>query len=825
VPRRRGVKPRLLLVDGHSVAYRSHFAFVRDPLRDSGGRNTSAVFGFANTLRKMVEELAPTHCAVAFDAPGRVFRHERFEKYKAQRPPTPDELVEQLPVIRRLVELWGIRSCTVPGFEADDVLGTLAQAGAAAGFEVTVASSDKDLLQLVGPGVTVFDPWLGKSFGPEEVRAKLGVGPGQVVDYLALTGDTSDNVPGVPGIGPKRAQALLERHGSLDRILEAEPKVAERREQAELSRELVRLDTGVPLDCGPDDLRLGEPDRAALRVLCEELGFRRLALELGPAAEAVAVVPFDRELVRAASVLAVARDRAGNWAVAPGSGGAMAVPAGEESVVVRALAAPGALKVGCGLKELAPGSELAPPLYDVSVAAWLVDPNRRSYDLTAVAGQVLGRAPGESAADAAAAVLAAREALEPAIDEAGLRPVLEEMEMPLVPVLARMERRGVMIDVGHFEELVGEIGREVAAIEEEVCELAGEKFNLASPRQLGTVLFERLGLAHGRKTKTGYSTDSAVLAGLAEAHPVVSGVLRFRELAKLRGGYLLPLLACADPATHRIHTRFNQTGAATGRLSSSNPNLQSIPIRGELGRRVRAGFVAGEGMALVSADYSQVELRVLAHLSGDEELRRAFAAGDDIHTRTAAAVFRLEPGAVTAEHRRLAKVVNYGLIYGMGDYGLASRMGLSRDEARAFLDSYMASFAGVAAWRERVTAEAVERGQVRTLAGRIRPVPAITNRNRNVAEAAQRAAINAPVQGSAADIIKRAMLRVDERLRSERIEPGMLLQVHDELLFEVPAREVERAREMVREEMEAAWPLDVPLVADVGSGRNWNEAH
>lgn len=820
------MKPRLLLIDGHSVAYRSHFAFIREPLRDSRGRNTSAIFGFVNTLRKLLDDQKPTHCAVAFDAPGRVFRHERFAEYKAQRPPTPDELVDQLPVVKQVVGLWGIVTCEVPGVEADDVLGTIAKAAAAQGFDVTIASSDKDLLQLVGSGIRVHDPWLGRTFGPDEVREKLGVGPEQVVDYLALTGDSVDNVPGVPGIGPKRARALLARHGSLERVLDAEEKVAAYRDKAELSRELVRIDTGVSLGCGIDDLRLGERDREALRALFEELEFRKLAQELSPTATAIAVGPFDRDRVSAAQVLGVARDGEGNWAVAVDPDSTMVVPAGEADWLAEVLARSGVLKVGCGLKAMMSAADLAPPLCDVGVAAWLLDPNRRAYDFASVAEQILGHAAaGESSADVAATVLEVYEAVAPRIDEAGLHRVLDEIEMPLMPILARMERRGVMIDVRHFRELKAEIGQEIARLEREVRGLAGVEFNVASPRQLGTVLFERLGLARGRKVKTGFSTDSAVLAGLADAHPVVPSVLRFRELTKLCGGYISPLLECADPETHRIHTCFNQTGAATGRLSSSNPNLQSIPIRSELGRRIRAGFVAGDGMVLVSADYSQIELRVLAHLSRDEELRRAFAAGDDIHIRTAASVFGLEPAAVTAEHRRLAKVVNYGLIYGMGDYGLSSRMGLSLNEARAFLDSYLASFAGVAVWRDRVVAEAIERGQVRTLAGRVRPVPAVASRNRNVAEAARRAAINAPVQGSAADIIKRAMIGVDERLKRERIVPGMVLQIHDELLFEVAERDVELAQALVREEMEGAWKLDVPLVVEVGSGKSWDEAH
>lgn len=818
------MKPRLLLVDGHSVAYRSFFAFIRSPLRDSRGRNTSAVFGFANTLRKLLEELKPTHCAVAFDTAGPTFRHEQYREYKAQRPSAPDELVEQIPLVKRLVAAWGITACEFPGVEADDVLGTLVKRAVFEGYEVVLASSDKDLLQLVSPGVVVYDPWSGVRYEPEQVREKLGVGPELVVDYLALTGDATDNVPGVAGIGPKRARALLERYGTLDRALAQEPKLADARAEAELSRDLVRIDTGVPLELAVGELRLGARNDAALRELFEELDFRSLAREMSPARTEVEPVPLDQSRVEASDVVSISRDDNGLWEVAIEPGRAMTVPEEAKEWFAGLLATPGRLKVGCGLKAVMHEQEIAAPLRDVGIMAWLVDPNRREYGLSAVVAQVLGRALPGRTPGRSEAVLEAHAALELEIEANGLRAVLEELEMPLVPVLTRMEQSGVRIDTDHFRLLEAEFKQELDVLEREIRELAGIEFNVASPRQLGTVLFERLGLARGRKTKTGYSTDSAVLTGLADAHPVVPKVLRWRELAKLRGTYLSPLLDCAD-RDGRVHTTFNQCGAATGRLSSSNPNLQNIPIRGKLGQRIRAGFIADEGMVLISADYSQIELRVLAHISGDEKLLHAFAAGEDVHIQTAAAVFGLKPEEVTPEHRRMAKVVNYGLIYGMGDYGLSSRMGLSLEEARAFLDEYMASFSGVAAWREQVTTEALEKGRMRSLSGRIRPVPAVTNSNRNIAEAARRAAINAPVQGSAADIIKRAMLRVDERIHRERIAPGMVLQIHDELLLEIPQPEADRVREFVREEMESAWKLDLPLVAEVGSGRNWADAH
>lgn len=821
---------RLLLVDGHSLIYRSFFAFIRKPLRNAKGQNTSAVFGFANTMRKLLLTLEPEYCAVVFDAPGKTFRHVKFEEYKIQRPPAPEELPEQIPIVKDMVQAWRIKSFEVPGVEADDVLATLARRFGDAGYEVVIASSDKDLLQLVGGSIAVYDPWREKRYGPEEVKEKLGIGPELVPDYLALTGDSSDNVPGVPGIGPKRALDILLRHGSLTEAIAKEPKLQGHEGIARMSRELVEVRIDVPVDLEPESLKTVEPDNDALRRIYEEMEFDSLLKDLGPTrTEAGPVAGFKGRLPDAASVAFRLEPGIGLWF----SEGTQTVfiPADRSGDIGRLLSMPGVVKVGHDVKQQFKSAEraglsLAGPVFDVGVAAWLLDPNRRGYDFEDITTQVLGRTTLPAGPEAEPAlVFELFRQIEPELSARGLDRLVSELEMPLVLVLAEMEERGIRVDVDYLAGLEKELGRDIERIQQQIWHLAGTEFNVGSPKQLSEVLFEKLRLPKGRRTKTGYSTDSSVLEGLAAQHPVVREVLNYRELTKLCNTYIGPLRAAARPGTDRVHCEFNQTGTGTGRLSSSNPNLQNIPIRTELGRRIRQAFAAEPGKVLLSADYSQIELRVLAHITGDEELRRAFAQGEDIHVHTAAAVFGVEPKAVNPEQRRMAKVVNYGLIYGMGDYGLSWRMGISLEQARGFLEEYMSRFAGVASWRERILADVEERGYVRSLSGRIRPLPGVASKNRNVAEAAKRAAVNAPVQGSAADIMKQAMLNVDRRLKEDELAAAVVVQVHDELLLEVGERDVSRVKQAIKVEMESAWKLDVPLVVDIGVGRTWGEAH
>ncbi|MEO0080202.1 MAG: DNA polymerase I [candidate division WOR-3 bacterium] len=821
---------RLLLIDGHSVVYRSYFAFIRQPLRNSKGRNTSAVFGFANTIRKLLKELKPDYCAVVFDAPGRTFRHERFEEYKIERPETPDELREQIPVVKELVKAWGLSLFEVPGVEADDVLGSLARKGAEEGLEVTIATSDKDMLQLVGGRVVVYDPWKEKRFESKDVKDRLGVEPEQIPDYLALAGDAIDNVPGVPGIGPKRALEMLERYGSLEAAVEKDERVKEHAELARLSKELAEIHTGLEIEAKLDDLKPREPDRKQLARIYEELEFHSLLKELGQEqAPEAQVTVFESDAAERTGRFGFSYERRkGLWLSLDGRA---AMFVGDLGAINRLLSRERVLKIGHGIKDAMKlmrqdGIELVGPIFDVGIGAWLVDPNRKRYELDDVMVQTLSEVGG-GVDGAARAVNVYRlfMALEPQIGAMGLERVAYELEMPLVFVLAKMEERGVKVDLSFFASLEQELTKEQQRIEQEVWRLAGTRFNIGSPKQLGKVLFEKLSLPKGRRTKTGYSTGQDVLEDLALKYPIARLVLDYRELDKLCNTYLRPLRQLADKRTHRIHATFNQTGTATGRLSATNPNLQNIPIRSEIGRRVRNGFIADDGMALISADYSQIELRVLAHVTHDERLCEAFERGEDIHAATAAAILNIDISQVTEEHRRIAKMVNYGLIYGMGDYGLSWRMDIPVEEARQFVDEYMTRFPGVARWRERLVEQAKEDGFVRTISGRIRPVPGIAGSNRVLAEAQKRAALNAPMQGSAADIIKQAMINVEERLAREGIKGGMILQVHDELLFEVANEDVGSATACIREEMEGAWKLDVPLVVEIGTGRSWGEAH
>jgi DNA polymerase-1 len=819
---------RLLLIDGHSVVYRSFFAFIRQPLRNAAGLNTSAVFGFANTLRKLLADLSPDHAAVVFDAPGPTFRHERFEQYKIQRPQAPEELPPQIPLVKRLVQAWGIRELEIPGVEADDVLATLALRFAS-DTEVVIATSDKDMLQLVGGPVRVYDPWKTRFYEPADVVEKLGVSPARVPDYLALAGDSSDNVPGVPGVGAKRAVEILSRCGSLTAALEGDERVRANRELASLSYELAQVKTDVEVEQDLAGLRIGEMDRSAIVVLLNELGFRSLLCEMGLDAPRAAEPTVVRPLPKPAGP-------GFGFAFDPEQGVWIADAAGARLVddpasVARLMRDSRATKAGFELKRQlrdmrVAGIAAAQPWFDVGVGAWLVDPERRDYGPVAVSERLLGTpAILAGPADTPQLAYAAWAVLQTQVAAMGLEAVCGEIEMPLVPVLGLMEERGVRLDLSGLSDLEQELTDEVSGIQKTIHMLAGREINIASPKQLGSLLFEELKLGRGRRTKTGYSTASAVLEQIADSHPIVREILHWRELTKLCNTYLGPLRELADPVTHRIHPTFNQTGTATGRLSCSDPNLQNIPVRTELGRRIRACFVAAPGNVIISADYSQIELRVLAHVSGDEALADAFRRGEDIHAWTAAEILGVKPGDVTPDQRRLAKVVNFGLVYGMGDFGLASRTDIPLEQARAFLDAYMTRFAAVARWMEATADKARNEGAVRTISGRHRSVLGIADRNRNVSEAARRAALNAPIQGSAADIIKQAMLCAEQALESDDVQPGMLLQVHDELVFEVPEASLKKSIALVRDAMEGAWQLSVPLTVDIGSGRSWGEAH
>jgi len=821
---------RLLLIDGHSVIYRSFFAFVRNPLRNSKGSNTSAVYGFAQTLKKLLDEMKPDYCAVVYDAPGRTFRDEKFSEYKMQRPPAPEELTPQMPIVKEMVRAWGIAGFEVHGVEADDVLATLARRFQGRDLSVTIATSDKDMLQLVGSGLNVYDPWKEKRYELEDVKEKLGVEPRLVPDLLALAGDSSDNIPGVPGVGPKRAREILTRWGSLREALTHDERVREHAAVARLSLELAQVRADVDVAADLESLTPRSPDAAALQAIFTEMDFRGMAAQVAPQVEVEVKVQgrLDLGALKRAGKLGMCLEPGrGLWV----SSEAEAVTLVEDPGIQRAvLSDPVLLKVGFDLKEQVKavhqaGLDVAGPLFDVGVAAWLSDPNRRGLTPEEVTLQVLGSHVAPLSCQARAVhALTLCGALGPQLLAPGLATVARELEMPLVPILAAMEERGIKVDIAGLSRLEVQLMTDLKAIERHVYQLAGHEFSIGSPKQFGVVLFEELKLAHGKRTKTGYSTSVDVLNELAPKSEVVREVLRYRELTKLCNTYLEPLRLAASEKTHRVHATFNQTGTATGRLSSSDPNLQNIPIRTKLGKQIRSAFIAEHGSVLISADYSQIELRVLAHLSGDEQLAEAFRRGEDIHARTAAAILNKDIGDVKPEDRRLAKVVNYGLVYGMGDYGLSSRAEIPIEQARAFLDEYMARFSGVAEWREKTIEEAKQSGFVQTISGRVRPTPGISDRNRAVAEATKRYALNAPVQGSAADIIKSAMLGLEERLGTKS-GTGMILQVHDELVFEVLEAKQDAAHDVIRYEMEHAWKLDVPLVVETGVGCSWGEAH
>ena len=917
--------PRIFLIDAYALIYRSFFAFLRRPLTNARGENTSAPFGFANFLYGIRDDYEPDYIAVVFDA-GRSHREKLYPEYKATREKMPEELRDSLPRIRELVEAFRDRVVAVEGWEADDVIGTLAARAVAEGLEAVIVSGDKDFFQLVGPGVLLLNPGRG---GPHGVAAnwvdeqaatrKLGVAPGQVVDYLALVGDSSDNVPGAPGIGPKTAVKLLEQYGTLDEVLARAGEVKakrpresllEHREQILLSRELVTIRTDLPLDTDLDGLRTSEPDSERLRTLFVDLEFRalldRLDAEAGATAEsASAAARSERVLVtdpgRLHEVAQACREQ-GRMAVAvlnrslqPTRGGVAGVavaaeadtsyylPVGHETTMslalgeaddahpsnlppldheafapIRAvLADPAIVKIGHDIKRSLiacrrAGLELGGSFRDVMVASYVLDPGRRRQDLAALATDFLGvaatppakvlgtgrkrRTLGEVAAEDAHAFACEqvelpmrlwslfRERLaEPpsGADDNPLKSLFEELETPLIPVLADMEMNGVGIDAAFFAEMSRKLGDELRLIRDDVHRVAGTEFNINSTPQLREILFERLELPVLKRTKTGPSTDSSVLEELAlRGHQLPRLLLDYRQLEKLRNTYVDALPALVSPETRRIHTTFNQTVAATGRLSSSDPNLQNIPIRTAVGREIRRGFVAPPGSLLMTADYSQIELRILAHFSGDEVFVTAFREGKDVHRETAAVIFEVPVDEVTGRMRDQAKTVNFATLYGQGPFSLARQLGISMEEAKRFIAQYFERFAGVRRFLDEQVAQAKDLGYVATLMGRRRFVPELRARAWNVRQFGERVAQNTPIQGTAADLIKVAMIRLHDVVGGT---PGvrMVLQVHDELVFEVAEERVAEVTGTVVSVMESAMDLNVPLRVDVGRGRTW----
>ena len=869
----------LLLVDGNNLLFRSFFAMPR--LTRSDGLPNGALHGFVATLRKILREEAPEYAAVAFDAPGPTFRHEAYPEYKANRPEMPADLAQQVPFTRDLTRVLGVTVVEVAGVEADDVIGTLARAGSGRGYRVLVVSGDKDLLQLVDDRVSVVPPAdTAKRLDPAGVEAKLHVPPERVPDYLALVGDSVDNIPGVPGIGAKTAASLIGSFGGVEDILARTGEIPRKRTaallkehsaSARLSRELalLRLDVAVP-EAGEAlaGLRYQGPREDHARKLLEELELRTHARDLAPAppsriprvraasrlAEVRALVEAAREHGRLSVHATFGPPRDRNPAPLVGLG--IASSAGEgllvaigpsvgEAALADALRP--ALSGGVALvgHEVQPfvrwwierGGALPRVAHDSQVAAWLLNTTRRAQGFGDVLRDYVGLslpeappaqaslfgagpAPDERLAIAAAWQHRLAEKLDGLLEAEGLSGVFQEIEMPLLPVLARIETRGICLDGGRLRELGSDLEARLMDLTARIHELSGVRFDIQSPKQLGEVLFDKLQLPQTAKTQKlkRASTRAGVLEELADYHEVPRLVLEYREVAKLKSTYVDPLPDLVSPASGRLHTRLHQAVAATGRLSSTDPNLQNIPVRSDLGRQVRKAFVAAPGKRLLSADYSQIELRILAHLSGDPVLIEAFRSGEDIHTRTAGEVFG-DLGLSPAEARRRAKIVNFSIIYGKTAFTLAKEIGVSTGEAKAFIDAYFDRYARVRDLIERIRNEARETGRVTTLLGRQRHIPEIRTTQRARREAAERMAVNAPIQGTAADLIKIAMLGVDRAL--EPTSGILLLQVHDELLVEVDAGEAETVGELVRREMESVAELQVPLVADVTIADSW----
>jgi DNA polymerase I len=890
-----GATRRLLILDGHSLAYRAFFA-LPSTLATTTGQVTNAVYGFTSMLIKLLAEERPDYVAVAFDVGRPVARLAMDAEYKAGRRETPEDFRPQLGLIQEVVESLRIPLLLVEDHEADDAIGTLAVQAAAKGIEATIVTADRDFFQLVGPGIVVMFNRRGISeiarMDEAAVEERYGLPPSKYLEYVALKGDTSDNIPGVPGVGEKTATKLIQEYGSVEEVLahtdelkgRIKENIAAAGDRLVLNKDLARIVTDVPLDIEPEDAVMGDWDVDEVRRLFTSLEFRSLfdrlmevAKDVKPKVE-VAELDLRRVptaelagLLAAGPVGLAAREESGALAgLAVSAGGAQAAYAAVDGfdAVRERLADPELPKWAHdakGLERIAlrAGSVLGGLTFDTMLAAYLLEPGASDYPLAFLAerhlgtdlfggedeqeGQLFATGPGGSsgeldlgersslegtepwrqvAAEAAAVALLAP-VLEEQIDRQGLRRLLDEVELPLASVLARMEARGVRLDVPYLEEMGESVRDRMATLKADVFRHAGQEFNLNSPPQLRQILYDQLGLQPGKKTSKGQlSTDASVLEKLRDAHPIVDALLSWRELDKLNSTYLEALPRLVDEVDGRLHTTFHQTVAATGRLSSSNPNLQNIPIRSELGRQIRRAFIPGaDDQVLLVADYSQIELRILAHLSGDEGLREAFASGLDIHAATAATVFDLPPEHVDGEMRRRAKAVNYGLAYGMNAWGLATRLGITPDEAQEFIDAYFEGFPAIKEYLERQVDRATVEGFTETLLGRRRYIPELQAANPRVRDLGRRQALNAPIQGSASDVFKVGMIAVDAALRARPdLDCHMLLTVHDELVFEVAKDRAEEASELVRDRLEQAVELDVPLRADVGLGANWSEA-
>ncbi|TAJ35184.1 MAG: DNA polymerase I [Nitrospirae bacterium] len=875
----------LYLIDGSAYIYRAYFALP--PLSNSKGIQTNAVYGFTTMLMKILREHRPDCLAVVFDEKGPTHRHEEFNAYKAHRPEMPQGMQSQIPYIHRVVEAFALPVVRLSGYEADDLIGTLARKAEATGLEVVIVTGDKDMFQLLTPSIRIYDPVKDKWFGEAECRERFGVEPARVVEIMGLMGDATDNIPGVKGIGEKTAMKLIGQFRTIEELLQRVQEVTppktkalllEQADIARLSRQLATIHIDAPVDFEPARFRVAPPPTEPLVALFREMEFPTLLKAILPGHEtgmvkaaptitneAGAKIFADRAARE--PCLALACVMSGPSAVMADLQG-LALSVSDDKTVfapkpfrplAELLHSPTVIKAAHDLKPALlalhrAGVEVTPPWFDTMIAAYLLNPNRRTHTLEAVALDLLGyrlgviqveqeaeppkdlftqadaaqAGDGQKAAEAASVVRRLVPLLKERLEQQGSLRLFEEVEMPLVPVLAEIERNGFGLNVAALHELSKELERELDRMMQQIAGLAGEDFNVNSPKQLATILFEKLGLKPVRKTKTGYSTDEETLTQLATQHDLPAQILNYRSLSKLKSTYMDALPELVSPETGRLHTSLNQTVTATGRLSSSEPNLQNIPVKGEYGLRIREAFVAAPGHTLLSADYSQIEPRILAHLSRDERLLKVFERGEDIHTATAVEIFGLAPDQITKEMRRVAKTVVFGILYGISPYGLSSTLGVSQQEAKKYIDAYFERYAGVKAFIDRTIEEAKQKAYVTTILGRRRPIPELTSSDQTQRSFGERMAVNSPIQGSAADLIKVAMIAVSRRLKADLPSTKMILQVHDELIFETPEKDLEQAKQLVRSEMVKAGPhlgLSVPLKVDFGIGRNWREAH
>jgi DNA polymerase-1 len=887
-------KPTFYLIDGSAYIHRAYHA-IRG-LSNSKGLPTNAVFGFTRMLLKLMQDRSPVYAAMLFDAKGPTFRHDMYGDYKANRPPMPEDLAMQIPFIKEVTKGFNLPVIEKTGYEADDLIGTLARMAEAAGYTVVMVTGDKDFVQLVTDNATIWDPMKDEVIDTVVVREKFDVTPSQMVDVMGLSGDTSDNIPGVPGIGPKTALELIKTYGDMESLYDnieqltkkkQKEKLIRFREQAFLSRDLVRIDVRAPVAFEPDHFRLAGPDATELSRLFQQLEFNQLQqtyartrrrrkkdyravldqaafLELVKALQEAGTVSIDTETtsqdpLKAELVglsFAMRNDQAFYIPCGHTCQDASA-QLGREAVLqtLKPLLEDAAIKkigqnikydwlvlAGCGIA-------LDGVFFDTMLASYLINPSKRAHNLDQIAldfldhktttfAEVLGKGMTSFAevslekavpyaCEDADITFMAKEVLERELADIGLTELFHKIEMPLVPVLVRMEQRGLSVNPDKLRELSKSFEQRLEGLENAIYALAGEPFNINSSQQMGYILFEKLNLPVQKKTKkrTGYSTDVNVLTTLARFHELPALVLEHRALSKLKTTYADALIQLINPRTGRIHTSFNQTVTATGRLSSSEPNLQNIPVRTEEGREIRRAFVPCSGWTLLSADYSQVELRLLAHVSDDKRLIQAFKDGEDIHTRTAAEVFEVATDAVSPELRRQAKAINFGIIYGMSPFGLSRQLDISQKMAKVYIDNYFARYEGVHRFVQRAIKEAGATMRTSTLLGRIRLLPDIRSPNATVRQFAERTAVNTPIQGSAADLIKIAMIRIDAALREKQHKAAMLLSVHDELVFEVPPDELEPVQKLIRSIMEGVWDLKVPLKVNMAWGANWAEVH